>query len=150
MKEKNLPYVLVIVIVAAVALIYSSGINTLTGNAVLERCVDSDPANDHYVRGEVAVEKDNKTDTCSQDNKKVTQYYCKSSKKIGKTKSFRCLYGCQDGACIPLAEICGNGILDIGEECDDGNLVSGDGCSESCEEEENFNCQTTSVCSIIV
>ena len=27
---------------------------------------------------------------------------------------------------------CGNGIVDSGEECDDGNTVSGDGCSESC------------------
>jgi uncharacterized repeat protein (TIGR01451 family) len=27
---------------------------------------------------------------------------------------------------------CGNGILDAGEECDDGNQVDGDGCSASC------------------
>jgi cysteine-rich repeat protein len=27
---------------------------------------------------------------------------------------------------------CGNGAQETGEECDDGNLVSGDGCSESC------------------
>jgi len=29
--------------------------------------------------------------------------------------------------------ICGNGILERGEECDDGNLVSGDGCNSSCD-----------------
>jgi len=28
---------------------------------------------------------------------------------------------------------CGNGSLDSGEECDDGNLEDGDGCSASCE-----------------
>ena len=33
---------------------------------------------------------------------------------------------------------CGNGILDIGEECDDGNEDSGDGCSKLCAVE----CQT--------
>lgn len=31
---------------------------------------------------------------------------------------------------IPLR--CGNGRLDLGEECDDGNLVPGDGCDELC------------------
>jgi len=34
--------------------------------------------------------------------------------------------------CCPL---CGNGVVDIGEECDDGNRVSGDGCSASCDDE---------------
>lgn len=37
---------------------------------------------------------------------------------------------------------CGNGILDAGEECDDGNLTDGDGCSCNCldeEEEEEEN-----------
>jgi len=28
---------------------------------------------------------------------------------------------------------CGNGALDLGEECDDGNLMAGDGCSQRCE-----------------
>jgi cysteine-rich repeat protein len=30
------------------------------------------------------------------------------------------------------APICGNGVLESGEECDDGNTVAGDGCSPSC------------------
>ncbi len=28
--------------------------------------------------------------------------------------------------------VCGDGVLDAGEECDDGNLVDGDGCRNSC------------------
>lgn len=32
-------------------------------------------------------------------------------------------------------EKCGNGVLDLGEECDDGNLVDGDGCSSTCRKE---------------
>jgi cysteine-rich repeat protein len=32
----------------------------------------------------------------------------------------------------PDCWICGNGILDSGEECDDGNNINGDGCSSSC------------------
>ena len=31
-----------------------------------------------------------------------------------------------------MLEICGNNILDAGEQCDDGNTVSGDGCSQFC------------------
>ncbi|MFH0873884.1 MAG: Ig-like domain-containing protein [Candidatus Komeilibacteria bacterium] len=36
---------------------------------------------------------------------------------------------------ISRAYICGDGILDIGEECDDGNRVSSDGCSSDCKTE---------------
>ncbi len=31
--------------------------------------------------------------------------------------------------------VCGDGLLDPGEECDDGNWADGDGCSAACEEE---------------
>jgi cysteine-rich repeat protein len=31
--------------------------------------------------------------------------------------------------------VCGNGVLQSGEECDDGNTVSGDGCSSTCTTE---------------
>lgn len=30
---------------------------------------------------------------------------------------------------------CGNNVLDEGEQCDDGNMVSNDGCSSTCENE---------------
>lgn len=32
-------------------------------------------------------------------------------------------------------KLCGNGILDTGEMCDDGNTLNNDGCSESCSSE---------------
>jgi cysteine-rich repeat protein len=32
----------------------------------------------------------------------------------------------------PPCRDCGNSIIDFGEECDDGNLVGGDGCSANC------------------
>jgi len=34
-----------------------------------------------------------------------------------------------DGAAVQ----CGNGVLEAGEECDDGNLLNGDGCSPQCQ-----------------
>src|SRR5207253_2707009 len=35
------------------------------------------------------------------------------------------------GACV--APGCGNGFREIGEGCDDGNLLAGDACSPACE-----------------
>ena len=40
-----------------------------------------------------------------------------------------------DDVCIVgrgKAAVCGDGVLDPGEQCDDGNLVAGDGCSPTC------------------
>ena len=37
--------------------------------------------------------------------------------------------------------LCGDGILESGEECDDGNLKDGDGCSATCGDgDENADC----------
>jgi len=36
--------------------------------------------------------------------------------------------------------ICGDGVRDIGEECDDGNVLSGDGCSTTCTVEDKWQC----------
>src|SRR5438128_4243553 len=32
-----------------------------------------------------------------------------------------------------IAHICGNGVVDLGEQCDDGNLMAGDCCSPTCQ-----------------
>ena len=40
------------------------------------------------------------------------------------------------------ASTCGNGVLDETEQCDDGNTVSGDGCSRICQVENNYDCPT--------
>ncbi|MBI3387242.1 MAG: SBBP repeat-containing protein [Deltaproteobacteria bacterium] len=32
----------------------------------------------------------------------------------------------------PLPHTCGNGVLEVMEQCDDGNLTNGDGCSSTC------------------
>ncbi len=61
--------------------------------------------------------------------------------------------GCQDGLicndlnknggawCEPESYgFCGDGQLNIGEECDDGNIIDGDGCSKECliEDQDSF------------
>ena len=35
---------------------------------------------------------------------------------------------------------CGNGVLDSGEQCDDGNVIGGDGCDSSCTIESRWTC----------
>ncbi len=40
----------------------------------------------------------------------------------------------------PARPSCGNGNIEPGEECDDGNAVSGDGCSTTCKAEAGFTC----------
>ena len=37
---------------------------------------------------------------------------------------------CRGGTCTPVA--CGNGVVDAGEDCDDGNTIPGDGCETDC------------------
>ena len=42
--------------------------------------------------------------------------------------------GFEDGLpeALPMPPVCGDGILDLGEECDDGNRQNGDGCDWQC------------------
>lgn len=62
--------------------------------------------------------------------------------------------GCCDesaGACRQSCDpkICGNGIIEFGEQCDDGNTVGGDGCSPNCTVEGGFSCTgQPSVCAL--
>ena len=41
---------------------------------------------------------------------------------------------CHGGSCQPI--VCGDGIVDPGEACDDHNTAAGDGCSETCDSTE--------------
>jgi cysteine-rich repeat protein len=46
-------------------------------------------------------------------------------------------YSCADE--LPPSD-CGNGVLDDGEVCDDGNAINEDGCSNSCQVEHGWTC----------
>jgi cysteine-rich repeat protein len=35
---------------------------------------------------------------------------------------------------------CGNGVIEAGETCDDGNRTAGDGCSATCQQESGYTC----------
>ena len=40
------------------------------------------------------------------------------------------------------APVCGNSAVEAGEQCDDGNATSGDGCSATCQIEKGYTCAT--------
>lgn len=53
--------------------------------------------------------------------------------------------GCTN-SCLPLGSesvsaVCGNGIVEVGEDCDDGNTLFGDGCSSQCLNEGSEACE---------
>ena len=41
---------------------------------------------------------------------------------------------------LPPLKNCGDGVLNDGEQCDDGNTENGDGCNRLCQTEANFLC----------
>ncbi|MBM4353261.1 MAG: hypothetical protein FJ109_05600 [Deltaproteobacteria bacterium] len=65
---------------------------------------------------------------CS-DNKPCTQDQCDPAKG--------CVYP-------PIVPCCGNGVVEAGEACDDGNNLNGDGCSAACASEAS-GCVTMGV-----
>jgi len=50
-------------------------------------------------------------------------------------------------AVVPTAGSCGDGYRMSPEQCDDGNAVSGDGCSSTCREEAGYWCRGGGVAS---
>ena len=78
----------------------------------------------------------NSTITYCEGNVSVTNTTtflgCSSASCVNQTQSVRetCNFGCSDGICNQ--PVCGNGIKEGSEQCDDGNLVNGDGCNNQC------------------
>jgi fibro-slime domain-containing protein len=79
-------------------------------------------------------------DGCSADCSTVEPHYTcpKSPTNVG-------------GPCVKAPEnVCGNGVLGLGEECDDGNKNSLDGCSATCQTEPGYTCpEPGKICKLI-
>ncbi len=96
------------------------------------------PKNDP-VCGDGIVQGDEKCD----DGNTLSGDGCADNCKVIET-GYDCPSG--GGKCVkksaPAIVTCGDGFLDSdeGEACDDGNKVSGDGCSDNCQTEDGFVC----------
>ncbi len=112
--------------------------------SVAESCAagfDSLPAGDYTIRvigssleGIGAYVLQSSTDECSECGNGMVE--------VREDCDGRALGGCSFAPCsascvCPLAPLCGDGVLQLalGEECDDGNRVDGDGCDASCVRE---------------
>jgi cysteine-rich repeat protein len=56
---------------------------------------------------------------------------------------------CEYEDCRDVEGECGDGKVEVYEECDDGNLKDGDGCSSICTIEKDYSCcKEPSVCTL--
>lgn len=84
--------------------------------------------------------------TYQDDSVQANRTYCYRARAINP--SGQSTYSNMDDATTPqLSRSCGNGRIDTGELCDDGDSDNGDGCSNSCQVETGYTCTgTPSVC----
>jgi TonB family protein len=66
----------------------------------------------------------------------------------GETES-PCVEGCGPPAAA-VAPVCGNGSLEAGEQCDDGNKLGNDGCSATCQTEPKPRPPTVAISSSVM
>ena len=77
----------------------------------------------------------NSAGKCKEDPAVVnllTQFGLEENVIVGQPREV-CVEAVKDVVVAPPVAVCGNGIIETGEQCDDGNTVSGDGCSATCQ-----------------
>jgi len=77
----------------------------------------------------VAVDQ-NEGESCDDDDGCTLEDECESGSCVGIPCS-QLGMSCDGGECVE--HLCGDGHLDPGEDCDDGNKADGDGCSSECK-----------------
>lgn len=99
-----------------------------TGRALQETCDDGN---------------DQPGDGCSDQCTIENGWVCTRPSGIGQHLGpLSRLYVVEDFMPPCLKIVCGDGIIEANEQCDDGNAASGDGCSTNCELEPDFDCIT--------
>ncbi|MBI2125622.1 hypothetical protein HYU08_03645 [Candidatus Woesearchaeota archaeon] len=100
-------------------------------------CVDSDGGQNYNVKGTLngflsGGDPAEVTDYCHDGDPvnnldastHVSEYLCLSDNIHFTRVNFECANGCQDGACVVVTPICGDGTIDTNEQCDDGNTAT--------------------------
>jgi len=83
-------------------------------------------------------------DGCSADCQLPDNCSDRCVESIGCDGGFVCTDGfCRNSACGDevdcICATCGDGELDAGEQCDDGNVINGDGCNVDCTKPDGCN-----------
>ena len=113
----------------------SPKLNTLKDYFTWLSCTDSDGGIDITKKGELKATYDSNgvkgtksySDSCAAADT-VKEYYCVSVNKFSY-QDLKCPKNvCIDGVCV----LCGDGVVQGSEQCDDGNAMDNDGCSATC------------------
>ncbi|MFH2008436.1 MAG: DUF4215 domain-containing protein [bacterium] len=104
--------------------------NTVAGDGCSPDCVREDGCGNGVEEGIEQCDDGNNIsgDGCSADCH--VEYICGNN--VCEESSYETCEACPSDCC----PACGNGVLDAGEECDDGNNDDGDGCSGGCADEQ--------------
>lgn len=84
------------------------------------------------------------TDCAEQDENECTEFACFSGscQDYSEIDGTSCGDLTNDWCYAGVCEVCGNGLRESGEYCDDGDQLSGDGCSNACAIEDGWSCST--------
>ena len=101
------------------------------------------------------------TDYC-ESTTRLVESFCPASTGLPLTETITCPGFCAAGTCRSLASsssgaqssfgsqagsFCANRLIETGEQCDDGNRLTGDGCGQTCQREPGWVCEgVPSVC----
>ncbi|CAD8169663.1 unnamed protein product [Paramecium pentaurelia] len=110
---------------------------------------------------------DNSCQTICGDSIIVGFEQCEDENNIQYDGCYQCRYSCPlfcndclNGYCYNCDQgfilssnicigVCGDGLLSIQEQCDDGNQIDGDGCSKKCQLETNWICNKNGDCAYV-
>lgn len=101
----------------------STEVFALCGNGIIERGEDCDDGN--------TLSGDTCSPSCEFEGSNTCSQACSSSGQICTTDN-DCDVGAGESCSIFGTGCCGDGVVSGGEECDDGNVQNGDGCSAIC------------------
>lgn len=138
-------------------------VNVVNGQVVVEEteetttpqnnCVDSDGGDNPDVYGTLTGTDAygnviDQPDQCGSGTATVNDVFEKVCTETSYTYTqHTCSNGCSGGACIQgeevVSPVCGDGVVDAIEGCDDGNTLDGDGCTSTCVVEVARECYET-------
>jgi len=90
-----------------------------------------------------------RVDYCDEETGELIEFYCDSGEI--KFSPITCLLGyeCSEAEGICKVPGCGDGDIRDTEQCDDGDIDSGDGCSSTCTVESGYQCTgEPSICNL--